>query len=306
MKRKMTCWWIFTWERFDPLSHLIIITLFFLAHYAVYSAGLKEPNGEVNPLGIGKLLWLAVGTAAFFFKLRLYDEIKDYEVDLHLNPTRPLVRGVLTHQDLQKGIVTCIGLELASFGWMGSKALISISAAILYSLLMYREFFIARHIRPYLTTYAISHTVVSVFLSLALFSAMHSRFPFSLSPDAYRFSLNSWCLFNIFEFGRKTFTSAEEHPSVDSYSKLFGRYGAIALVIAMAICSTWLLIQMKLPDSELLIPFLGFVGFILAGTAFAYAFLDRARFGKLYRTMSSFYIVLVYFGVVALYGPIKG
>ncbi|HLD99381.1 MAG TPA: manganese transporter permease [Bdellovibrionota bacterium] len=288
-------WWQFIRERFDPVSHLLMIGLFFVAHLVLARSVYLEP------LNRGSLFALFVGTLAFFFKLRLYDEIKDFQVDKKFNPTRPLARGLLNHRDLYWAIALCIVIELVAFGLQGMAALISISFAIGYSLLMYREFFIGRYLRPLLTTYAISHTVVSVFLSVALFSALTGDAAWALRKQLAYFALNSWCLFNVFEFGRKTFASREERDQVQSYSKIFGRFGAVFLVLTMATGSAWLLFAMELPGRNCLRALLGLLGGLLALSGLAYAILDRKPFGGVYRGISSLYIVLVYLGLVAVW-----
>ena len=112
-------WWQFIRERFDPVSHLLMIGLFFVAHLVLARSVYLEP------LNRGSLFALFVGTLAFFFKLRLYDEIKDFQVDKKFNPTRPLARGLLNHRDLYWAIALCIVIELVAFGLQGMAALIS-------------------------------------------------------------------------------------------------------------------------------------------------------------------------------------
>ncbi|MCA9524000.1 MAG: hypothetical protein KC609_23685 [Myxococcales bacterium] len=277
-------WLQFAKERFDPLSHLLMIGLFFWVHQILAQ---RLARGDAWRSGL-----LLVGTLAFFFKLRLYDEIKDFETDSALNPSRPLVRGLLAHRDLHRGIVGCIAIELVTFGLSGSAALLSIVWAIGYSLLMYREFFIGRWIRPHLTTYAVSHTVVSVWLSLALFVALTARPVWELPRGLLLFSLGNWCLFNIFEFGRKTFTSAEEREGVESYSKIFGRTGAVLLLLVMGAASSYLLSGLDEATSGRLFWAIGGVLGAIAITGSLYAIRDCA--GGIYRAASSLYIVLVY------------
>lgn len=292
-------WASFTKERFDPVSHLAMIGLFFAAHAGFIQA--SAPSGAgMNVSAFGQAL-LALGTLAFFFKLRLYDEIKDYAVDLRHNPTRPLVRGLVTHGDLYRGIGVCIVAELLCFGGAALVALPGAVLAIGYSLLMYKEFFIGERIRPHLTTYAVLHTVVSSLLSLALLSGLSARPVWALPAEAYWFASSSWFLFNIFEFGRKTFTSGEERPLVESYSKIFGRFGAVLLVLAMALISVGLLLKSDFdrPAPMAFELFLWVSVLVLVAVGAAYALTNRAELGRVYRGFSSAYIVIIYSGVLA-------
>lgn len=279
MKNKLHSWGIFAIERFAPTTHLPMVALFFLAHCATWA-----------PIALGPfpLIALSLGTLAFFFKLRLYDEIKDLDTDRRFNPSRPLVRGVLSCRDLRQGIALCIGVELATFAAAGIQALAFLCIAICYSLLMYREFYAAQWLRPHLTTYAVSHTFISVLLSFALSAALSGHMAWSPDGAALRLGLSAWCLFNLFEFGRKTFASSEEREGVDSYSRIFGRFGAVALVALMGLGAAWLLGGA--------LPWIGALVLTLVGLV--YAALDCFRIGALYRALSSTYIALVYAGLL--------
>ena len=290
LKDPFVRWAQFARERFEPVSHLLLILLFFMAH-SVVAGGVPWTHGVP----------IFIGTFVFFFKLRLYDEIKDYEVDVEFNPTRPLARGLLKHQDLYRGIVVCIGLELLAFGSQGSAALSAIILAIIYSLLMYKEFFVGPWLRPYLTTYAVVHTAVSSLLSLAIFSAITGLGISSLGRTHYFFALNSWCLFNIFEFGRKTFVISEERERVASYSGIFGRFGSVLLVASMALISGVLLWEMMTPHALELRIFLTIVAGALIALGGLSAFLNEAPYGKIYRMASSIYILLIHAGLLAAF-----
>jgi 4-hydroxybenzoate polyprenyltransferase len=304
-------WWQFTKERFDPLSHSLMMALFILAHFAVAELGgrvnFATLTGNVSlPLAQPQLpaamkIVLAIGVVAFFFKLRLYDEIKDYELDCVINPTRPLARGLVTHSDLYKGIGLCIAVELMTFGVLGKTAFISMGIAILYSLLMYKEFFIKDIIRPHLTTYALMHTIVLTMLSSAIFAAIMQVYSWQLSKDMLFFALNCWCLFNIFEFGRKTFNSDEERENVESYSNIFGRYGAFLLVLSQAVAQALLLFNTSLVSGTAFFYTMASFVILLILIGLLYAVLDRKPFGKIYRGMSSVYIVLVFGAIVGFH-----
>ncbi len=285
----MQKWWTFILERFEPISHTLMIALFFSAHYTLF-----VQSEKATMLPFTTLLTLALGTIVFFFKLRLYDEIKDYEVDTKINPTRPLARGLVTHSDLYRGIAVCIILELVCFGIRGTASLMVICISILYSLLMYKEFFIGQKIRPFLTTYAVTHTIISTFISLSLFTSFSQTFPWEQEFYFILFALNSWCLFNIFEFGRKTFTQEEERENVESYSKIFGRTGAVLLVLSMAALSAYLLKMIPVLQAATYTYYWLILLILLSAIGLSYAALNKKPYGMLYRAFSSIHIILVY------------
>ncbi len=290
-----TKWIVFVWERFPPYTYLPFMLLFFSAHYVFYK------NNVLINVPIIKLTILLLGTLIFFFKLRLYDEIKDYENDLKVYPNRPLTRGLLTHKNIHTGIYISIFLELIAFSIFGFIGLIAIAVPIIYSLLMYKEFFVRHWIRSHLTLYAISHTLVATFFSLALLATFKSTYIWNLDKNFYLFALLSWFLFNIFEFGRKTFISTEERRGIESYSKIYGRFGAILLVVSMAICSMVLLNNLKLQSQISITPFISMSLLLLSLLAMLYAIFNKQPLGRIYRGMSSIFIALIYFIFIIVY-----
>jgi 4-hydroxybenzoate polyprenyltransferase len=279
----MQRWWVFIKERFDPLSHAAMIGCFLLVHLTL--AGVH--------LALWQILLLALGTTAFFFKLRLYDELKDYELDCQINPSRPLARGVLSRETVRLAIMIAILVELGAFGAFGWPGFCAIVFTIGYSLLMYNEFFISERIRPLLTTYAMSHTIVSSLISLALFSATTTTLPWQLPHELLRFSLACWFIFNIFEFGRKTFASAEERPQVDSYSQVWGRSGAVLLVMAMAAAAAFCLLGIDRIQGMMITLGLALVSGAIFLAGLIYILANTVGSAKLYRGVALSYIVLI-------------
>lgn len=288
-------WWTFTSERFEPVSHFFMIALFVSAHYLVADASKFIILEPIN------ILWITLGTAAFFLKLRFYDEIKDYETDVILNPTRPLPRGLLKRIDMKKGIEQCIILEIIFFTSCGMPGFVAILIAIGYSLLMYKEFFIGDIIGPHLTTYATSHTVVTIFLSLSIFSALSRYYPWDHEADFYYFAVLSWLLFNIFELGRKIYQPCEEREDVDTYSKIWGRFGAVILILVHAVGVAILTLHISTIDFFFMQTYQAFTIGILLLVSAVYLVGKKPISGLMYRKFSEVYIVLIYIGIITNY-----
>lgn len=226
-------WLTFAKERFKPLEYLPLIALFVAANYLFakrVSGGLELP-----PLG---LLFVGVATLCFFFRMRLFDEIKDYEIDLKINPHRPLARGLISIREVKRTIIGLIIFELILMSNLGLVPFFLYLFALFYSLLMFEEFFIGDWLRPHLTTYAVTHTIVVAFLSLAVISCVLGFTALNFSRNVFLFCFSHWCIFNLFEFARKTFAESEERPNVPSYSNIFGLKGAYALSASQVILST--------------------------------------------------------------------
>ena len=281
-------YFIFMNERFGLFGSSFMILLFVLAHF-----GLVYQKGQLNtPFHIFFLI--VTGSVIFFVKLRLYDEIKDYELDKVINPDRPLPRGLVTHFELKKGIEKRILLEIIFFFSAGFPALLSILLAVGYSLLMYKEFFIGKYIRPHLTTYATSHTIVTFFLSLAIFSAFSGKYIWNLDLEYFYFSLMSWLLFNVFELGRKMYQPNEERNQVESYSKVWTRPGACVLVLIHALAIQWLTMHIPFFNESLFIMIFRIPLALLVLISFLYLLIKRETTGKLYRNYSTLFILFNY------------
>jgi 4-hydroxybenzoate polyprenyltransferase len=276
-------WMTFIRERFPPAVN-VAMAIFFSLGNAVVAARLV---GLPFPI----LRWnvAAVVTVLFFFRLRCFDEIKDYTVDLALNPTRPLARGLLTLRQVRImfGLVTAV--EFLLVAPLGVPALATHAAAVAYSYLMYREFFIGRWLRPRLTTYAVTHTAVSILLGWSIAAQVLGPALAKFPLRGLAFGLANWMLFNVFEFGRKTFAREEEKSGADSYSSLFGPWGAVALCtsqvwIALLVLS-WLfgkpVLQLALAA-------------ILLATGLGYAARPAPAMARAYRAVTGVYLVLFY------------
>jgi len=276
----ITRWWIFLKERFPLQTHLPMIFLFTGAHAAL--AGLVT--------GLQSLI-LGVVLLLFFFRMRLFDEIKDYAVDLKLHPDRPLPRGVLQVIQVKRAIVICLILEIFLVA-MNVKLVPVLLVAQGYSLLMYKEFFIGRWLRPHLTTYAVTHTVVVVLLSLLASCFFQNLLPSELSIREVLLAISCWGVFNVFEFGRKTYATSEELLGVASYSKVWGHAGAFALNLSQALLGLWAMGYAFPFTQEMWLCGLGIV-VALVLTGIFYLLSDTPVASRIYRGMSGLSIVLM-------------
>ncbi len=242
-------WRIFIQERFALPEHLLLIAVISQGN-AMVAIGVFEtsPDPALNAL----IFMLSV---CFYFRLRCFDEIKDYRSDCIFNPHRPLPRNLLTVQQVKAMITGLTLFELIVVSSIGLSEMFSYGIAVGYSFLMYREFFIGRWLSSKLTAYAISHTFVSLLLAYAVFSITGSVSWFEL-PDSLRlFGLASWALFNVYEFSRKTFSELEERPRVPTYSNSFGISGAVMLTLSQGLFAVLLLVILSPIDPLNLLTF---------------------------------------------------
>lgn len=284
----MRKWFLFISERFSPVTYAMMIFVFLGAHYSFYLSFFNQIH-LFDFLSILSLFPLVVATFLFFFKLRLLDEVKDIEFDVIYHSERPLPRGILSKNEAVRTAFVLMVTEIIFFGFYGLWVLLSALITVGYSLLMYQEFFIKKWLRAHLTTYAVVHTFVVVLLSITIFMSL-LNIPFPQIPKEFiYFSFAGWFIFNIFEFGRKTFAKGEERKGVDSYSKIFGKHGAVFLVLAMTTLASLMLARANISTTMLFLP-LSLIG--VAGIL--YIMIENLYFSKIYRFLTSLCIILTY------------
>lgn len=286
----MAKWWILIKERFSPASYVPMILLFTWAN-GLYLTKSMQQDWNWSRFAVVFVLLLS-----FFFRMRLFDEIKDYEVDLKVNPTRPLARGVLSVSQVKKALLVLIILELVIAGSLGLSPFLVHAIAIGYSLMMYEEFFIGDLLRPHLTTYAVSHTFVSALLGLSAGIAMTGMDLTQLKTEHGLFFLMNWAFFNLFEFARKTFAPEEERDHVPSYSNIFGCTGAWVLSISQAVLGVALIYFLH-PN---LWPPIALTVYV--AVSLAYLLRKSRKTAAFFRNISGVYLLVHYIILICILG----
>ncbi|GIW72289.1 MAG: hypothetical protein KatS3mg102_1831 [Planctomycetota bacterium] len=281
-------------ERFPPAAYVPMAALFVLGNGA-YAVAVHGAAPAWWRFGVALVLALS-----FFFRLRLFDEIKDHEVDLAVHPERPLARGLLSPVELKRVIYGLTGLELLLAAALGWALVLAHALAVAYSYLMYNEFFIGRWLRPRLTTYAVTHTFVSALLGLSVAAVASGRGLGALGWRVLAFGAVNWALFNVFEFARKTFAPAEERPGVESYSKIFGPAGAALLTASQLAVALAVLAVLGVPGrgAAALGWQLGLLAVVVL-PALAYALRPVPPAARVFRAAASAYLVL-FFAVLSV------
>lgn len=239
MRKFIKKWRIFCKERFPLFRHLLLIVFYVSANalVAFYSAG-------INSIITYKGVLCAIAVFFIFLHLRIFDEIKDHKNDLVVHKDRPLARGLIKVSEAKQIAAFLIILELCSAFIINKAAFIAAISTVIYSLIMYKEFFIGKWLRPKMAAYALAHTLVSCWMSVFIYSAV-TGLNFWEIPKTYGiFVLVNWMIFNIFEFGRKTFGRDEEQELVESYSKRLGPIRAAFNVIFMATVAMYVALKL--------------------------------------------------------------
>ncbi|MGL1885151.1 MAG: hypothetical protein OCD76_01455 [Reichenbachiella sp.] len=173
----------------------------------------------------------AVATIGFFFRLRVFDEIKDYDLDCQLHPQRILQSGKIRLKELKVLAYFFLIIELSWSGMMGLNTLLFYWLCLIYSLLMRYEFFISEFLKKRLVLYALSHMMIMPLIILWLWSVWQGQFIWSMSL-VILMSLSVLGGFS-FELARKIHAPDAEREGQDSYSKALGLKGAVLAVLVV-------------------------------------------------------------------------
>lgn len=292
-------WGAFTAERFPPLSHLTMGTAFFAGNTAaaIVLAGAR-PRAVATACAV-------MVTLRIFFRLRVFDEIKDSKTDRSVHPDRPLARGLISPAEAKRVAFLVALVEMILALVCGLPAFVAWMAVFAFSLLMFREFFVGQWLRPKMELYALTHTLVAGWMGLFVAAAISDLPLWRLPRGLWGFALANWAVFNVFEFARKTWAPEEETAGVESYSNRLGRAGAALLTmgqVAVAAAAGYLLLsESALPRAAL---WSAIAMLVITGAA-SLLFLCNPRRGtaRLFRGTMAFFIIGYY---LALVGCILG
>lgn len=224
-------------ERFPFPNALLFFSLYlsavllgqFIAHPGEVYLGLRELLGFFP-------VWF------FFLLLRVYDEHKDYELDVQNYPDRVLQSGLITLGHLKIAGALAIAVQLGgSLLLDGGFGPITISWLVVfgYSLLMAKEFFCGEWLEKRLPLYAFSHMIIMpmALIWMVQMGAVGVSLPLEIALLAGLSFLSG----AAFEVTRKLRAPEEERENVDSYTKYFGPAGASALVGLLLLSSAFML-----------------------------------------------------------------
>lgn len=219
-------------ERF-PLSNCL---LFCILYSTVASVVYKTLHSStfLHQLGLLDLLGF-IAIISFFYRLRVFDEWKDYAIDAINHPQRVLQSGRVSLKQLT--ILSIIG-TVVEIGWcllIGPTTFTVWLISFGYSLLMRYEFFARNYLKTRLIMYAISHLLIMPFIIWWIWTVYAHNFVPDDPTFIYLASLSLLAGFS-FELARKIHTPDEERALVDSYSKVLGFIPSI-----IAVCTTLLI-----------------------------------------------------------------
>jgi hypothetical protein len=217
-------WWIYQKERFPLAAYAPLIAAF--SYAAVGYSTLARGSG--NPPGWRQAAVAFVTSLLFFLQLRLADEFKDFEDDLHYRAYRPVQRGLVKLRELAWIAAGCAALQLLLALWLSVRLLPILGIAWTYVLLMSKEFFVASWLKRHALVYMLTHMVITplIFLYASACDWITAGYTHPSTGLLWMLAVG---YFNgmVVEIGRKIRTPEDEETGVETYSFLWGRRNAV-------------------------------------------------------------------------------
>ncbi len=221
-------------EVYHPGVHLY----FSLNWYLALFSGLCLVHGR--PFTLGPDALAVTGTLFLvLFYLRIIDEVKDFDYDRVFNPSRPLVRGLVTVKDLQTYlfvlIIPVIGLNIL----YGGTVIGLLAVELLYAYLLLP----VDRLRPIRENVILNLFVtypVNILLSVyVLFQSLFQWGEGVLASD-WSLIIAFACAFLYYEFARKITWPESQIKGQRTYSDALGTKTAVAVALGLATCAALL------------------------------------------------------------------
>jgi 4-hydroxybenzoate polyprenyltransferase len=222
-------------ERFPLVGNVLLIVSYYSSNQFLAQA-LTNPGQPVHYSWHS--LMGGVVLLCMFLHLRVFDEHKDYEDDVRFYPERVLSKGLITlgHLKIIGGIA--IALELILSACRGGAALTAVLIALGFSLLMLKEFFVAAWLKRHFVLYALSHMLIMPLFALVTYSFAIQRYPWTAPGWYWLYAFVGFFVTFNWEVSRKIRAPEDEVDGLETYSQIFGTYGAAYLVIAVRLLDT--------------------------------------------------------------------
>lgn len=204
------------------------------------SAGIAASPMAINQSFNWPIFVLGIIVNNFLFiQMRLGDELKDFDTDKIINPTRPLPRGLFSPEEVLKllKIFLCLlvwaGLLISIFlSPIGGFALI---LASVFSWLMFKEFYISHTLDKSPMLYALTHQVI-VF-PLFAWPALTANPSFIENKTFLGWLIANFGASFTFEICRKLNPSA--HELAKTYAHHYGRPSTIFYCLIFMLVSAF-------------------------------------------------------------------
>ena len=202
------------------------------------------------------------------------DELKDEDIDAALFADRALPSGRVYKSDIQLSLCVVIAFYLAVNLTAGAAFWVGL-VILGYAFLMFRWFFARDLLQGSLLITLATHNPIVPMIILYGFVLFASEHGMALGTLRWElivpFAVMLWAPFLAWELARKI-RPEEEEDAYETYSKIFGRPGAVLAVAIVQgvslVAVAWLWRSLSLSAPYLVIPLAAYAAFLFAGMRF--------------------------------------
>jgi 4-hydroxybenzoate polyprenyltransferase len=283
-------WWTYQRERFPIFAHGLLIAAFSSSAVS-YSAMLRGQMPRLISIAVA-----FVTCFLFFLQLRIADEFKDFDEDSRYRPYRPVPRGLIKLRELAIVFAIAGAIQLILALALNWKMALVLAGVWVYLALMSREFFVRDWLKARPFTYMWTHMLIMPQID---FYATAADWIGTGAGPPRGVMLFLWVSFfngMVIEIGRKIRAPQDEEEGVDTYSRIWGRRGAvtswlvaIALTAAFALMASWRIHSMMIASLFLCV-------LVLAAATIAIRYLSTASRprAKAVEVMSGIWTLMMY------------
>lgn len=291
-------WWTYQKERFPIFAHGLLIVAFSACavSFSTLLTGRAVPGWTTYAVAF-------VVCFLMFLQLRIADEWKDAEEDARWRPYRPVPRGLVSLKELRVVFVIAAVIQGLLAWWLDPHLLGVLAIAWAYLSLMSVEFFCRMWLKERPVIYLITHMgimpLVDFFATACEWMPSHGAPPVGLGW----FLAASFANGIVIELGRKLRQPQDEEEGVETYSRLWGMRGGLA-VWFVALISTLgcaLLASRAIGFFYPVAMVLGIALLIACGVGYSY--LHSGASGKRVETFSGLWTLALYLmlGLIPLF-----
>ncbi len=224
-------------ERFPVLQYILLIFFFYYGFYGIS----KHFKGSKLTFTMESVIG-AITVLLIFFQLRLFDEIKDNEIDSKYMPERAVPRGLISLKEIMIMLIVVTIMMFLLNLFFGLSNLIVFTLMELYIFLMGKEFFMSEQLKKNRLIYASLHMVAMSWIGF--YVIQQAVGVSSLRLQHILLIIISYITGFTMEIARKTEAPQNEREGVDTYSKLVGYKVSVFLVITLSVVSVLILLWM--------------------------------------------------------------
>lgn len=256
-------------ERFPIPGVVLYAATLFWVSYSFVNLFAQRTGWSNHDFIMGFIIYFMI-----FLHLRIFDEHKDYSKDVIAHPERLLSRGVITLKELRRILIPVMIIEAVIAFYLGEVIFIAWLGAMIWTLLMLKEFFVPDYLNRRIGLYLVSHQLLVPFMMAIPLCLRMQKVIFQRQEtiNLLLLVLGAMCFTVTYELGRKTWSADRENINADSYTREWGIIKTILITLLISFSGTtvlsWIIYNYKISVIYIIINYLLFILLLVSEITF--------------------------------------